>query len=273
MNEFIRLQLDETTLGARRLASVRPSDVQAWAAGLAGRYAPATVRGHVGRLKAVYAAAVLDRLVASSPVVRVALPRAESARVVPLTVAQVRALAGGVPPRCRAMVLVQAGLGLRLGELLALRASNVDFLRRTVRVEHQLEERTRERVEPKTPRSRRTVPLPDVAAEALAEHMRQWPPLADGSLFYGHNRRVYARTVYMTKVFKAAVLRLAAVDPTLPSATVEPRPPPPLRLGAAGRWRVGGGGRGASRPRGRDDGAQDLRAPHAGQRGPHPPGR
>ena len=60
------------------------------------------------------------------------------------------------------MVVAQAGLGLRIGELLALRVEDVDFLRRTVRVEDQIDRQTRERVPPKTPRSRRTVPLPDV---------------------------------------------------------------------------------------------------------------
>jgi integrase len=48
-------------------------------------------------------------------------------RIVPLTVDQVRALADAMPPRNRAMVIAQAGLGLRLGELLALRVQDVDF--------------------------------------------------------------------------------------------------------------------------------------------------
>lgn len=129
----------------------------------------------------------------------------------PLTVAQVRTLADTVPGRNRAMVLTQAGLGLRLGELLALRAEDVSFLGRSVRVEHQLAERTRERVDPKTPRSRRTLPLPAMVAVALSAHMAQWPPLDDGSLFYGHNRRPYAHAMYGTKIFSRAVGRVDAV--------------------------------------------------------------
>ena len=42
--------------------------------------------------------------------------------------------------------------------------------------------------------------------------MRRWPPPADGSLFYGHGGRVYAHPMYGTRLFKAAVLRLAARD-------------------------------------------------------------
>jgi integrase len=182
--------------------------------------APSTVELTVNMLKAIFAAAVLDRLVGSSPVVRLALPKADNDRIVPLTVDQVLELAQAVPVRTRAMVLAQAGLGLRLGELLALRQQDVNFLGRTARVEHQLEDRTRSRVEPKTPRSRRTIPLPQFVADALAWHMQQWPPLEDGSLFYGHNRRPYHHAFYGVRTFKAAVKKLAGEEgSTFPLST------------------------------------------------------
>ena len=101
-------------------------------------------------------------------------------RIVPLTVDQVRALADAISPRCKAMVITQAGLGLRIGELLALRLEDIDFLRRTVRVEWQTAVDGKHRVPPKTPRSRRTLPLPAVVAEALAGRIAEWPPAADG---------------------------------------------------------------------------------------------
>lgn len=220
VDDQIRVYLEGRSLGSRRLAAVRPSEVQAWATELSQTLAPATVRLHVTLLKTVYNAAVLDRLVAASPVVKVSVPRADRPRIVPLTVAQVRELAEAVPSRHRAMVLVQAALGLRLGELLALDAGSVNFLGRTVRVEYQLDEETRERVEPKTPRSRRTIPLPKVAQDALAVHMAQFPPLDDGTLFYGHNGQPYAHAYYGTRVFKKAVRALAAAKgSTFPADT------------------------------------------------------
>lgn len=212
VDDQIRNHIEASALGGRRLAAVLPSDVQAWAADLSTRLAPSTVQLLVNMLKAIYAAAVLDRLVASSPVVRISIPRTDRERIVPLTVEQVQLLAEEVPDRCRAMVLAQAGLGLRIGELLALRQQDIDFLRRTVRVEHQLAERTRQRVDPKTPRSRRTVPLPEFVAAAIAEHIRRYPPLADGTLFYGLNGQPYAHAFYGTRTFKAAVRRLVARD-------------------------------------------------------------
>lgn len=208
-------QLAASPLGPRRLAAVLPSDVQAWASTLAGKHAPATVALHLKLLRAIYAAAVLDRLVGSSPVVRIALPRADRPRLVPITVDQVRRLADEVPARCRAMVLAQAGLGLRLGELLALRAEDVNFLGRSVRVEHQLEAGTLAQVEPKTPRSRRTIPLPAMVAEALAEHMRVHPLGDDGSLFIGpRSGRSYAHPTYTARILAPAVARCVPDVPT-----------------------------------------------------------
>lgn len=214
-------QFEGSTLGGKRLASVRPSDVQSWVTGMsAAGLAPSTIRLAVRLLGSVYTAAVLDRLVASSPVVRIALPSTDAERVVPLTVGQVRQLAERMPERTRAMVYTQAGLGLRLGELLALRVQDVDFLRRTARVEHQLQRHTRARVDPKTPRSRRTIPLPSMVGDALAVHIAKFPPLEDGSLFYGVNRRPYQHNVYADRIFRTAVRKLAeADDSTFPGDT------------------------------------------------------
>jgi integrase len=197
---MIRLHIEGTRLGSRKLADVRPSEVQAWATDRSRVLAPSTVRQAVGLLRSVYGAAVLDRLVASSPVIRIQLPRYERERVVPLSVEQVLALAEAMPERYRAMVLAQAGLGLRIGELLALRVEDVDFLRLSVRIEWQFTHGSNgRRSEPKTPRSRRTVPLPRVVADGLAAHLAAYPTAADGTIFttgrgaplghvyYGHN--------------------------------------------------------------------------------------
>jgi integrase len=206
MSSLVETHIAGTPLGGRRLPAVTPSEVQAWVSGRAAVLSPGTVRLLVGLLRSVYTSAVLDRLVGSSPVVRVTLPRHDQERVMPLTVEQVAALAAAVPPRNRAMVLAQAGLGLRVGELLALRQEDVDFLGRTVRVESQLTDGSRTRSQPKTPRSRRTIPLPTVVGEALAAHIATYPPLPDGTLFSTSTGRPYRRDHYGGRIFTAAVV-------------------------------------------------------------------
>lgn len=194
-----------TRLGSRRLAEVKPSEVQGWASDRAQLLAPTTTRSLVGLLRSIYAAAVLDRLVPFSPVVRITLPRVERPRIVPLTVEQVVVLAGAVPDRYRAMVITQAGLGLRIGELLALRVEDVDFLRRTVRVEWQFTSGSKVRSEPKTPRSRRTIPAPQVVLDTLAEHLARHPAAADMSVFTTTAGTPLGHMYYGHQLFRRAV--------------------------------------------------------------------
>lgn len=203
MRKWISNRLDRDPLGGLPLVKVRQADVRAWArrhaavtpgtdartaADRGAGLAPLTMKIQTGYLRSLFAAAMHEEppLRATNPVPplsRLPVTRAEAEPYVPLTVGQVRALAAEAWPRQAAMVLAQAGLGLRLGELLALRVQDVDFLHRKVRVVDQLEQCTLRRVPPKTARSRRTVPLPGWLAEVLAEHVRRWPPAPDGLLF------------------------------------------------------------------------------------------
>lgn len=207
VSSLIETHIAGTRLGDRRLSAVRPSEVQAWASSRAQVLAPSTLRNLVSLLRSIYASAVLDRLAATSPVVRVQLPRHDRPRVVPLTVVQVQQLADAMPGRNRAMVVTQAGLGLRIGELLALRVQDVDFLRRTARVEWQIAPGAKVRSEPKTPRSRRTVPLPQVVADALAAHLAAFPANDEGSIFTTRTGAVYRHDYYGARIFAAAVKR------------------------------------------------------------------
>jgi integrase len=210
---LIKTHIEATPLGSRRLVALRPSEVQAWATERSRRLAPSTLRLVVGTLRSIYNAAVRDRLVAHNPVEGVSLPRAEHVRVEPLTVDQVRTLSSAMPDRCKAMVIAQAGLGLRIGELMALRVQDVDFLRRTVRVQDQLSLDGKRRVPPKTPMSRRTIPLPDLVGDALAAHIAEFPPI-DGLIFTTFHRLPWRREYYGQRTFKRAARESGIPDTT-----------------------------------------------------------
>ena len=80
-----------------------------------------------------------------------------------------------------AAVVMLAGSGLRIGELLGLNVEDVDFLRRTVRVERQRLQDGRV-APPKTPQSVRTVPLGDLVVRELTAMLAQRSPKT-GPLF------------------------------------------------------------------------------------------
>jgi integrase len=167
-------------IGDRPLGSVRPSDMQALVKTLTATLAPGTVRETYKVAGRMFAAAVDDRIIAASPCHRIRLPRDDRPEVVPPTVEQITALAGAVSPRYRALVVLLAGSGLRIGEALGLQVSDVDFLRRTVKVERQRLPSGRIGP-PKTLKSARTVPLGQVVIDELAGHLSAYP--SDGPLF------------------------------------------------------------------------------------------
>lgn len=174
---FLRLHA-YPELGGRPIGSVRRSEIQAWVKALTGVLAPGAVELVYRWVSAIFKAAVGDRLIASSPCIRIALPKRNDAEVVPLTVTEVQALAAAVPDRYRALIIFAAGMGLRQGECFGLTVDRVDFLRR-VRVDRQLISArggVPEFGPPKSKAGFRTVPMPDVVRSTLADHLARYRP-------------------------------------------------------------------------------------------------
>jgi integrase len=180
VDNALRLHL-VPALGERPMASVRRSDVQGFVKALEAReLAAGSVRNIYDVTAQVFASAVEDRVIASSPCRKITLPKSETGEVVPLTVEQVAAMVTTVDARYRAVVVTLAGSGLRIGELLGLTVSDVDFLRRTVRVERQRMQ-SGELAPVKSRTSRRTVPVGQVVIDELAAHLAAYP--SDDALF------------------------------------------------------------------------------------------
>lgn len=129
-------------------------------------------------------------------------------RVVPLAVDQVNALADAMPEHYRALVLTGAGTGLRPGELFGLQVQHVNFLKRTVRVEQQVQQTAMSGVyvcPPKTQRSYRTVPLPQVVADVLAAHLKANPAGLDDFIFRADGSGPVIRTSFYHSAWRPAV--------------------------------------------------------------------
>jgi integrase len=160
--------------GTRPLASIRPSEVQAWVRGLSEHLAPSTIQVVYSFVAAIFRAAVRDRLITTSPCVSIRVPKPTPKRVEPLATEQVEALIAAMPERYRALVILAAGTGVRQGEAFGVELEAVDFLRRTLEVRSQLVTMPGSApylAPPKTPSSYRTIPLPQLVVEALAAHL------------------------------------------------------------------------------------------------------
>ncbi len=127
---------------------------------------------------------------------------------------QVESLADAVDDRYRAAVIVQAALGLRASELLGLQVSDVDFLRRQVKIERQLLRDGKGFGPLKTAKSRRTLPLAAAVVPVLSEHIRKYPPNENGVIFtstYGNPIRMNRWSAF---IFKPAVAKAGLPDGT-----------------------------------------------------------
>ena len=130
------------------------------------------------------------------------------------TVDQVAAIANRVPPRYRALVLVAAFGGLRWGELVGLRRKRVDLERGTVTVAEQLLEVNGAFSvgPPKSAAGRRTVTLPAVVVEALAEHLRRYTAKSpEAFVFLSSQGKHLRRSNFNRRVWQPAA-RAAGIE-------------------------------------------------------------
>ena len=178
-------------LGETRLSSIRRSDVQAFVKALelkevkpaindepARTLAPGSVRNIYEVLARVLDAAADDRVIPSSPCTRIGLPKDHDDEVQVPRLEEVESIRVALDEQWRAIPTVLAGTGLRIGELLGLRLADVNFLRRTIRVERQRLQSGK--IAPlKSKASRRTVPVGSVVIDALASHLNAYPAAVD----------------------------------------------------------------------------------------------
>jgi integrase len=178
--------------GTTPLAAITQPDVQAWVAHLTARgFAPATVIKAYQLLGRTLTAAVNADMIPRSPCRAVRLPKIEREEMRFLNPAEVARLADAIHSRYRALVLLGAYGGLRMGELAGLRRGRVDLLSGTVDVAEIVVEVHGQLYTgpPKTRAGRRTVGLPRAVVEELAAHRgRSARPTPTSSLPSGVGR-------------------------------------------------------------------------------------
>ncbi len=188
------------------MRTIRPSQIQAFATGLGSTLAPSTIKVVTNTVRAVFRAAVRDRVIATNPCDGLVLPERPRVQVHPLDLEVVQKISAASPDRYRAAVVVAAGCGLRQGEVLGLERRHVDFLRRSLRVDQQVQQDpggVARVCPPKTRSSYRTIPLPQVVVDELAAHLARYP--GDGLLFPGVDGSAIVRTRFNDSVWRPAL--------------------------------------------------------------------
>lgn len=171
-------------LGDTEMSGFKRTRVQAFVKRLEDRGVSA---GHIHNIYAVlqtlFAAAELDKVIskAQNPCVKIKLPPYSGRKVSVPSVEKVTTLANALPARYSAAVVLLAGSGLRMGELLGLRVTDISFAEGKVRVRRQ---RRHDGTigETKTPESVRDIPVEETVLDELAAHITNYCADADGTV-------------------------------------------------------------------------------------------
>ena len=189
-------------LGELELRHLTSARVRSWHSELLARGRPGapTVAKCYRLLRAIMATAVEDELIARNPCVLRGAGVERSPERPVATVAEVYAIADAVEPRFRALVLLAAFTGLRLGELRGLRRQKLDLDQCIVQVTEQVQELADGRLlvgEPKSDAGRRTVAFPEVLVGDLKAHLDVWAGSgADGLVFCGSQGQPFRRATF-----------------------------------------------------------------------------
>ena len=177
----MNLAAKSVTFGSIGLADIRPSHVEAWVKAMQENgLEPTTIRTRFANVRNVIRAAVRDRFMPRDVTIGIRLPRARKASAA-MTIPTVQEVGAAIratyeiEPWYAALIAVCAFAGLRRGEASALKLSDVDFIRKEIRVQRQVQWTNDGLMEilrgPKYG-SERTVYVPDGLVKILSEHVR-----------------------------------------------------------------------------------------------------
>jgi len=163
-------------LGSRRVAGLDPLALQELYAGMQARgLSPRTVRYTHEIVRTALLQAVKWRMLPQSPTAGVRLPQHRRVEIRALTPDEAHAFVTAAEADKHGTLFALAlATGMRPGEYLGLRWGDVDLKAGTVRVVRALDTKPGPSwprfTEPKTPHSRRMIPLPRTVTQSLQEH-------------------------------------------------------------------------------------------------------
>jgi len=189
-------------LGDHELTKITPTTVREWHAAMlrAGTPGRSTVAKCYRLLRAILNTAVADELILRNPCV-IKGAGSETAPERPIaSIPEVFDIAEVIEPRFRAMVLVGAFVGLRLGEMLALTRERVDLDTGAIAVVEQyqeLKDGTWVLGPPKSAAGVRTVAIPELLIPELTTHLDRFAASGrDGLLFPGTHGQPVRRAAW-----------------------------------------------------------------------------
>lgn len=166
-----------TPFADKPIRAITTLHIQAWVKRMDANLAPTTIKTRFTHVRATFRAAVLAKEISADPTAGVKLParRKQSAAMQIPEPEQVALMLRASSDKWRPLFAVCAFAGLRLGEAAALQVEDVDFLKRVIRVQRQVQRRKGGGADISLPKfgSERAVELPEELANLLASHIEK----------------------------------------------------------------------------------------------------
>lgn len=173
------------------LRSLQRSHVEQWVKTMSDRLADSTVRTRYNYVAIALRGAVKDKRIATSPADGIRLPQVDDTDVALLeqipTSEQVARALDAATGGFRAYVALCAFAGHRQGEVNGQQLGDIDFLRRKISIERQIQGQTRATtiVVPPKKGSKRIVSAPDELTAILSDHVATYGTRGDEEWLFG----------------------------------------------------------------------------------------
>jgi integrase len=195
--------------GHQALGSIGPRQIQEAVNDLAVTHRSSSVRTYYGTLRSLLKYAVERDVIGRSPCRSIKLPAAEQDERRVISPAEVHRLADAIDDRWRCMIYLAGVMGLRFGEVAALRCSDLSLKTAELFVRRTLVERSGsvEFGAPKSVSSVRSLIVPEPLVDELAGHLIRYRVDGDELLFLGRGGRPLRRSRFRHDAFLPAVTR------------------------------------------------------------------
>jgi integrase len=193
----------------RSLSSIKPLDVRELVDEWSAIYRPMTVGSYYRPLKQLFQDALDSDLITKSPCRGVELPTQKAAVKRVASIDDIHRLASAIEKPYGLLVYMLGIMGLRWGEAVALRVSDIDFTTRTLSVSRSLTETSKGRLsfgEPKTDAGRRTMAVPAQVAKAVEHHADLIGLDGEDLLFTDGDGKPLRRSNFSRRVWQPAIV-------------------------------------------------------------------
>lgn len=126
------------TFGKRRLNTIKPSDIQLWQNRLLETLSPRRVRTIRATFNTIFDDAIRDEIIDKNPISKVKVPKLDKIEVKCFSLDEVKRIVSTARGEMRAFSAVGFFTGMRSGEIIGLKWSDIDFEKREIHIQRAI---------------------------------------------------------------------------------------------------------------------------------------